>query len=187
MEILQWTVLLAAVALNVAILLYGLRLRAQLASLRSSVRSLLRQALSDLDKVETMALTFHIQVQDTVPVQTEIPVKEKMDVAVKGNIPIKQMIETEVVLKSPFFGAKVPVEVTVPIEMNVPVDLDIPVLIDYNVPVKIDVPINLDVPVHIELGKTEFGDFIRQVRGGLVELDGLLKKAGNSVLPSPPR
>ena len=174
MSVLLWILVIGSLLVNAVIILVGYRLRFQLTLLRMGVRDLLRQANNDIASVENMTLNFLIQDKDHVPIQYEVPENELKDVAVTGSVPVKQQIETEVQLKSPLFGAKVPVHVSVPLDLIVPLDLVVPVTIDYKVPVQLDIPVHLDVPVHVNLAETEFGDFIRQVRDSLTQLNKLI-------------
>lgn len=164
---------LVSISLNVAVILYGLRTRSQLLSLRRTVSGMLGEASKDLQRFERLVIKFDIEVNDRVPIRTSVPIDEQLDVTVKGHIPIRQKLDTEVTLHTPLLG-RMPMNVTVPLDLQVPIDLNLPIVIDHAIPVALEAPVHLRVPIEVDLSKTELGSFIDQVRNSLDTLHTLV-------------
>ena len=172
--IVLFILVLTSLALNVGLIVYGLRIRGQLMGLRETVRHMLAEAITDLGSFGDLSLRYDIPVKDSLPVNAHIPLKEQMNITVKGSIPVNQVVQTTVTITASPFGIKVPLDVEVPLNINVPIDITLPVTIDHNLVIDTDVPIDLNVPIHIELGKTELTDFVDQVVESLKQLEELI-------------
>lgn len=160
---------LISIGLNAVVILYGLRTRSQLLSLRRTVTGMLGEAIKDLQRFERLVIKFDIEVNDRVPIRTSVPIDERLDVTVQGHIPIRQTLNTEVILHTPLLG-RMPMNVTVPLDLQVPIDLHLPIIVNQAIPIALEVPVQLEVPIEVDLHKTELGSFIDQVRSSLDRL-----------------
>lgn len=159
---------------NGVILVYAWRLRGQVMALRATVSTMLQRAIGDLQGFERLSMHFTVRVSDKIPVRATLPVRDTLQVAVQTQVPIRQTLHADAMINTPLLNTKVPVSIAVPIDMSVPVDMAVPVAVDARIPVHLDIPVKLDVPVALELGETELGEFIEQVRSGLEALRDLL-------------
>jgi len=120
--VLLFFLVLLSLALNILLIVYGLRIRGQLLGLRGTVRHMLSEAITDLGDFGDLSLRYDIPVKDSLPVKAHIPLREQMNISVKGSIPVKQTVQTTVTVTAAPFGIKAPLAVEVPLDINVPIN-----------------------------------------------------------------
>ena len=168
---------LAGVVLNLFFVIAELRIRRQVLGLRSTVTGMLQRAIDDLEGFENLAMHFTVQVDQSMPLRTRLPIKDELRIMLHASVPVRQTLTSDIIVNAPLLNTRLPLTVAVPIDIEVPIDLDVPILVDSDIPVNLMVPVKLNVPVKVELGKTELGAFVEQVRGGLITLRELLDRA----------
>ena len=168
---------LAGVVLNLFFVIAALRIRRQVLGLRSTVTGMLQRAIDDLEGFENLAMHFTVQVDQSMPLRTRLPIKDELRIMLHASVPVRQTLTSDIIVNAPLLNTRLPLTVAVPIDIEVPIDLDVPILVDSDIPVNLMVPVKLNVPVKVELGKTELGAFVEQVRGGLITLRELLDDA----------
>ena len=165
---------LAGVILNLFFVLTALRIRRQVLGLRTTVTGMLQSAIDDLQGFENLAMHFTVQVDQSMPVRTKLPIKDELRIMLHSSVPVRQTLTSDIIVNAPLLNTRLPLTVAVPIDIEVPIDLDVPIMVDTDIPVNLMVPVRLSVPVKVELGKTELGAFVKQVRAGLITLRELL-------------
>ena len=168
---------LAGVVLNLFFVITALRIRRQVLGLRTTVTGMLQSAIDDLQGFENLAMHFTVQVDQSMPLRTRLPIKDELRIMLHSSVPVRQTLTSDIIVNAPLLNTRLPLTVAVPIDIEVPIDLDAPILIDSDIPVNLMVPVKLNVPVKVELGKTELGAFVEQVRAGLITLRELLDDA----------
>ena len=168
---------LAGVVLNLFFVITALRIRRQVLGLRSTVTGMLQSAIDDLQGFENLAMHFTVPVNQSMALRTKLPIKDELRIMLHSSVPVRQTLTSDIIVNAPLFNTRLPLTVAVPIDIEVPIDLDVPIMIDSDIPVNLMVPVQLNVPVKVELGKTELGAFVEQVRGGLITLRELLDSA----------
>lgn len=172
---------LAGVILNLFFVITALRIRRQVLELRTTVTGMLHRAIDDLEGFEHLAMHFNVTVDEMMPLHTRLPIKDEVRISLHSSVPVRQTIAAEVIVNTPLFNAGVPLTVAVPIDIEVPIDIDAPIKVDTAIPISLTVPIRLDVPVKVEIGKTELGAFVEQVRAGMGELRDLVDNAAGKL------
>ena len=168
---------LAGVLLNLFFVITALRIRRQVMGLRTTVTSMLQGAIDDLQGFENLAMHFTVHVDESMPLRTRLPIKDQLRISLHSSVPVRQTLTSDIIVNAPLLNTRLPLTVAVPIDIEVPIDLNVPILIDTDIPVNLMVPVKLTVPVKVELGKTELGAFVEQVRTGLITLRELLNSA----------
>jgi hypothetical protein len=142
-----------------------------LAEAEQTVKTMISQAVTDLEAFENSTIEFDIRVEQELPLQMEIPFNETVDVPIQTTIPISQEIETTILLDPFQSGLEIPTNVTVPVNMNVPIDLNVAIALDRPLPISTTIPIDVNVPVSIEINETELAPYLERLRNNLVSLE----------------